>query len=121
MRHALFVMFLIASTGCRQTAPTMAGAKWAEALRDPSAKVRKKAVFTLGNIGPSDPAVFPALVSALKDAHPEVRREAILALLKYGAGAKEAIPALTEAQEKDRDAKVRAYAAKVLEKLRDGV
>jgi len=95
----------------------MAGSKWAEALRDRDARVRKKAAFTLGNIGPSDPAVLPALMGALTDADAGVRCEAILALLKYGPGAREAIPALTEIQEKDRDARVRAYAAQALEKL----
>jgi HEAT repeat protein len=95
----------------------MAGSKWAEVLRDPDAKQRKKAVFTLGNIGPTDPAVLPALIGVLKDADAEVRCEAILALLKYGPGARDAIPALTEAQRQDRNAKVRTYAAKALEKL----
>jgi HEAT repeat protein len=82
--------------------------------------VRKKAAFTLGNIGPSDPAVLPALTGALKDADAGVRCEAVLALLKYGPGAEEAIPELTEVQAKDRDARVRAYAARAVEKLRSG-
>jgi HEAT repeat protein len=96
----------------------MAGSKWAEALRDHDARVRRKAAFTLGNIGPSDPAVLPALIGALKDADAGVRCEAILALLKYGAGVQEAIPALTEVRAKDHDPKVRAYAAKALDKLK---
>jgi HEAT repeat protein len=59
------------------------------------------------------------LIGALKDADAGVRCEAILALLKYGPAAKEVIPPLTEVQEKDHDAKVRAYAAKALEKLKE--
>jgi HEAT repeat protein len=116
----LLVILMIVLSGCGRARPTMAGGKWAEALRNPDAKVRKKAAFTLGNIGPSDPAVLPALIGALKDADAGVRREAILALLKYGPDAKEAIPALTAVQEKDREPKVRACAAKALEKLKEG-
>jgi HEAT repeat protein len=117
MRRILLVILLISLSGCGSAQPTMAGGKWAEALRDRDAKVRKKAAFTLGNIGPSDPAVLPALIGALKDADAAVRCEAILALLKCGPAAKEAIPELTEVQEKDRAAEVRAHAAKALEKL----
>jgi HEAT repeat protein len=117
MRRILLVILLIALSGCGRAQPTMAGGKWAEALRDPDAMVRKKAAFTLGNIGPSDPAVLPALIGALTDADAGVRCEAILALPKCGPAAKEAIPALTAAQNHDRDARVRSYAAKALEKL----
>jgi HEAT repeat protein len=120
MRRILFVMLLISLSGCGGASPPMAGGKWAEALRDPDARQRRKAAFTLGNIGPSDPAVLPALLRALKDRDAVVRREAILALLKYGPGAKEAIPELTAVREKDRDAKVRAYAAQALDKLKEG-
>jgi HEAT repeat protein len=98
----------------------MAGGKWAEALRGPDAKVRRNAAFTLGNIGPSDPAVLPALLGAVKDADAGVRCEAILALLKYGPAAREAIPELTEVRQKDRDPKVRAYAARAVDKLKEG-
>jgi HEAT repeat protein len=97
----------------------MAGSKWAEVLRDPNPKMRKKAAFKLGNIGPSDPVVLPALISALQDGNADVRCEAIQALVKYGPGAKEAIPALTDVQRQDRDATVRAYAAEALAKLQD--
>jgi HEAT repeat protein len=118
MRRILLVILLISLTGCGRGQPKMAGSKWAEALRNPDAKVRQKAAFTLGNIGPSDPAVLPALLGALQDAEAGVRCEAILALLKYGPAAEEAIPTLTEVQQKDRDAKVRGYAARALDKLR---
>src|SRR5262245_15648149 len=119
MRHILIVILLLASSGCGPAQPTMAGARWAEALRDPDVRVRKKAAFTLGNIGPSDPARPPALMGALKDADAGVRCEAILALLKYGPGAQEAVPALAEVQQTDHNARVRDYAGRALEKLRE--
>jgi hypothetical protein len=121
MRGILLVLLLLPLVGCGRAHPTMAGGKWAAALRDPDARLRKKAVFTLGNIGPSDPAALPALIGALRDADAGVRCEAILALLKCGPHAKEAIPALTEVQDRDRDARARAYAARALQKLRGSV
>jgi HEAT repeat protein len=120
MRHLVFIILLLSWSGCAKAQPTMAGSKWAAALRDPDANVRKKAAFTLGNIGPSDPVVLPALIGALKDADTGVRCEVILSMLKYGSAAREAIPELTEVQNKDRDFKVREYATKALEKLKDG-
>jgi HEAT repeat protein len=120
MKRIFFLILLVLLSGCSRAQPTMAGSKWAEALHAPDARVRKKAAFTLGNIGPSDKMVLPALIGGLKDADAAVRREAILGLLKYGPGAREAIPELTEVQEKDRDTNVRAYAARALDKLREG-
>jgi len=108
-------------SGCGQTPPTLAGGRpvghWVEALQSPDAKLRKEAAFKLGNVGPADPAAFPALVGALKDCDAAVRCEAILALLKFGRVALEAVPTLTELREHDRDPNVRDYAAKALEKL----
>jgi HEAT repeat protein len=120
MRHTLLVILLISLSGCGGAQPPLAGGKWSEALRDADAKLRKKAAFTLGNIGPSDPAVLPALTGALKDPDAGVRCEAILALLKCGPGAREAVAALEEVRQRDRDAQVRAYAAKALAKLQGG-
>jgi HEAT repeat protein len=120
MRRILLVILLISLSGCGKEPPRLAGSRWADALRDHDAKLRKKAAFTLGNIGPSDPAVLPALIGALKDTDPGVRCEAILALLKCRSEAKEAIPELTLVQNKDRDAKVRAYASKALERIGSG-
>jgi HEAT repeat protein len=117
MRRILFVILLIAVSGCGGGPPPMAGGKWAEVLRDPDARQRRKAAFTLGNIGPSDPVVLPALLQALKDRDAAVRREAILGLVKYGPGAREVIPTLTELQQRDRDPQVRSYAARAVEKL----
>jgi HEAT repeat protein len=120
MRRVLLVLLVVVLSGCGKGQPTMAGGKWAEALRDPEARVRKKAAFTLGNIGPSDPAVLPALVGALKDPHEGVRCEAILALLKCGPEAKTAISTLTEIEKTDRDARVRDYATRALQKMQQG-
>jgi HEAT repeat protein len=115
---ALPAVFLL---GCGKAQPPDLGKqveRWVQALNDPDAKVRKNAILKLGNVGPGDAAVFPALVGALKDRDAGVRREAILALMKCGPGAKEAIPALAEVQQHDRDAQVRTYAAKALDRLR---
>jgi HEAT repeat protein len=117
MKRILLVVTLVLLCGCARQQPKMAGAKWAAALHDRDAKVRKKAAFTLGNIGPSDPSVLPALIEALRDADTDVRFEAILALVKYGSGAREAVPALDELQRHDRDAKIRDAAAKALAKI----
>lgn len=110
-------------SGCGPVRPTLAGGKpvghWVQALRNPDVKVRKQAAFKLGNVGPTDSAALPALMAALKDRDARVRREAILALVKCGPGAKDAIPELIEVHRKDRDAKVREYAEKALEKLND--
>jgi HEAT repeat protein len=108
-------------SGCGPAPPSLAGGKpvsyWVQALQSPDAKLRKTAVFKLGNVGPTDPVVFPALLGALKDRDAGVRREAILALMKFGPGAREAVPALAELQQHDRDGQVRAYAAKALRRL----
>jgi HEAT repeat protein len=110
--------------GCRKQPPPLAGGKpvshWLGALQAPDAGVRKKAVFKLGNVGSTDPAVPPALRDALKDRDAAVRREAILALLKCGRGAREATAALAELQERDADARVRACAAQALKTLARG-
>jgi HEAT repeat protein len=119
MKRAFCIALVLLLAGCRAEPPAMAGGKWAAALRDPDAKVRKKAAFTLGNIGASDAAVLPALVDGLHDTDAGVRCEVILALAKYGSGAKYAIPGLSDVQEHDGDAKVREYAARAVEKLKN--
>ena len=115
------VVLALLAAGCREARPTLAGGKpvghWTAALRDPDARVRKEAAFKLGNVGPADPAALPALTGALKDPDPGVRREAILALLKFGPAAREAAPALAQMRQHDRDAQVRSYAARAVEKL----
>jgi HEAT repeat protein len=117
MRGVLLVILLLSLSGCGRAQTTMAGGKWAEALRAPDTKLRKKAAFTLGNIGPSDPAVLPALIGALKDNDARVRCEVILALLKCGPAAEEAVPILTAIRQHDPEAKVRDYAASALKKI----
>jgi HEAT repeat protein len=104
-------------SGCGRAQPKMAGDRWAAALHDPSAEVRRKAAFTLGNIGPSDPAALPALIGALHDDDAGVRREAILALPKCGPAAKSAAPALAGLKDHDPDPGVRDYAARALAAL----
>jgi HEAT repeat protein len=85
-----------------------------ESLQAPDAKLRKKAVQVLGNVGPVDDAVVPALSEALKDRDIGVRREAILSLMKIGPKAKDALPGLADAAREDRNATVRADAEKAL-------
>jgi HEAT repeat protein len=108
--------------GCRQDGPTLAHGKpvgqWVEALHDPDARARKKAVSVLGNVGAIDPAVVPALAEALRDRDAAVRAEAALALTKIGPAAAGAAPALEEAR-KDSNATVRQYAAKALARVRE--
>jgi HEAT repeat protein len=108
--------------GCGPSQPPLSGGKsvqhWVHALQDRDPKHRQEAVIKLGNAGASDAAVLPALVGALKDSDAKVRCEAILAVLKCGPSAQEAVPALTEVMHHDKDAKVRSYAAKALEKLK---
>src|SRR5258708_1569651 len=107
---ALSLFFL---TGCSKAPPhTLAGGKpvsnWVELLQNSSdAKLRQEAAFKLGNVGPSEPAAFPALLGALKDRDAAVRSEAILALVKFGPAALDAVPTLTELRDGDDDPKVR--------------
>src|SRR5260370_41151052 len=114
--------FALLACGCARTAPTLAGGKpvehWVQELKNPNPKARRHAAEKLGNVGPSEPAVLPALRSALDDRDPQGRAGAIVALMKCGPAAKDAAPTLAEMQRKDRNAQVREYASKALEKLR---
>jgi HEAT repeat protein len=120
--HLRMVIILVVSLGgCTQTPPTLSGGKpvshWVAALHSPDARVRKEAAFKLGNVGPADESVLPALMDALKDPDAAVRHEVIVALVKYGDGAQAAVPALGELKRHDPDPRVRADAARALEKL----
>jgi HEAT repeat protein len=112
------------AAGCAKANPTLSGghpvSHWVEALKSRDAKERQKAVAKLGNVGPSDAAVVPALLGALKDPAAEVRRETIVALVKCGADARSALPTLANLRQSDRDAKVRDYAGRAMSKLQDG-
>ncbi|MDB5308863.1 MAG: hypothetical protein JWO38_3065 [Gemmataceae bacterium] len=122
MKRVLLGAVLVAALGgCARTKPTQAGGKpvdyWVEALRNPDPQVRKEAVFKLGNVGPADPAAYPAVVGAIRDADPKVRCEVILALMKFGPRAKEAGPTLGDLKAHDPDARVRSHASRALEKI----
>jgi HEAT repeat protein len=114
---AVTLLFLI---GCGTQPPTTVRGKsfeyWQEALHDPDARIRTKAVESLGNVGADNPSTVPALIRVLDDREARVRGAAVLALLKIGPDAQEAIPALQKTL-KDKDAKVRAYATKALERI----
>jgi HEAT repeat protein len=116
----LFLIPVVFLSGCgSQPATTVHGKSfeyWLEALHDRDARIRIKAVESLGNVGTDNPATVPALVGALDDREARVRGAAVLALLKIGPEAQEAIPALRKTLQ-DKDAKVRAYATKALERI----
>jgi HEAT repeat protein len=112
-------MFLLLSCGCGKTPSTTRVSYWVEAVRAHDAKLRKKAAFTLGNLGTVDPAAVPALRGALTDPDAAVRCEAILALVKCGPAAAEAAHTLRDMQTRDPNAQVRLFAAKAVEKLAD--
>jgi HEAT repeat protein len=121
MARAWMVVWLVFLIGCgRSSAPLTVHDKpvahWLQALHDPDARARRKAIEALSNVGSADPAVIPALIEALNDREAGVRGTAVLALLKIGPEASDAVPALRKAQ-KDKDAKVRNYAAKALERI----
>ncbi len=121
VRFVPAIVVLLLVSGCKKGQPALAGGKpvsyWVESLSNPDPKLRKTAVFKLGNVGTTDPAVFPALLGALRDDQAGVRREAILALLKCGDAARDAVPLLTQISRQDRDLQVRSYAVKALDKL----
>ena len=119
---SLFLAVLLACAGgCGRARPTLAGGKpvlhWVAALRSPDARLRKEAVFKLGNVGPTDTAAFPAVRAALDDKDWRVRREAVLALTKFGPEATEAVPTLTQICQPDPNAQVRNCAARALARL----
>ena len=122
MRYILIGILTLLLVGCGKEQPMLAGGKpvshWVQQLQSPDARLRKKAVFKLGNVGPADPTALPTLIEALKDKDAGVCREAILAVLKCGPSARDAIPALAELEKHSRDAKTRDYASKALKKVR---
>jgi HEAT repeat protein len=112
---------LLLLTGCAKTQPTHAGGQtvehWVQELKNPDPKARKHAVAKLGNVGTSDSAALPGIVYALNDQDGSVRLEAIVAITKFTPAPREVIPTLSQMQKNDRDARVREYAGKALEKL----
>src|SRR5207302_5092236 len=78
----VLVLLAVGPAGCGKARPVLAGGKpvrhWVTALGDPDPKVRRQAALKLGNVGPGDPAVLPALTAALRDGDAGVRRQAIL-------------------------------------------
>ena len=123
MKHILAILLAGLAVGCGRPVPTakyFAGQPvqhWLAAVTDPNPKVRKKAADVLGNIGPADPAVVPALVMCLNDADAAVRDAAALGLSKMGPAAAAATPALHEACT-DSDPSVRGHASAALRRVR---
>jgi HEAT repeat protein len=122
-RIVLLAGLVLILAGCGKSEPTLSGGKpivfWVDALHAPDPRLRKEAAFKLGNAGPLEPAVYPAVVAALKDPDAQVRVEAVKALVKFGTTARDAVPALEEMQRRDNDARARQAAARALEALRD--
>jgi hypothetical protein len=122
VRFLVTAFLILLLSGCGKPKETLAGGKpvshWLEAIHDPDPRVRKSAVFKLGNVGSSESGVLPALTSALNDKDPAVRREAILALAKFGAEAKAAASVLSEMSRQDRDVQVRKYAVAALKRIK---
>src|SRR6516165_4122980 len=114
MRCILLLGLGVLVLGCGKREPVISHGQpvshWLEALNDPNAQARKKAVTALGHVGAADPEAIPAVIRAVKDPDAIVRTEAVLALLNLGPAAKDAVPALEQART-DRDPKVRDYAA----------
>ena len=93
MQRLLILVVFVALVGCERPAKLIHGKSvehWAAALQDPDPQLRRRAVVALGNGGPHDGAVIPALIEALKDRDANVRHEAVLALFKFGPAADEA-------------------------------
>ena len=120
MRVPLVFWLVAVLSGCARTPATQAHGQlvdhWVQALHDRDARVPRKAVGVLGNVGPADPAALPALTAAVRDPDAGVRNQAVLALIKWGPDAREAVAALEQAR-RDRDPRVRANAAAALEKI----
>ncbi len=83
---------------------------WIDALNDPNAQARYRAVHALGAIGPEAGAAVPALATILReDPERQLRVEAALALSKMRPASEGAVPALAAALA-DEDRGVRMYA-----------
>jgi hypothetical protein len=125
MRFVGLLVLALSLNGCGPKALPLAGGKpvshWIAALRDADPVLRRKAVRKLGNVGPTDGNVFPALLGALQDTDVQVRAEAVGSLLKFGRQAREAVPLLRPMRRHDPSARVRCLAGKVLQRiLREG-
>ncbi len=115
-------LLLVAVGGCRKSQPTLTGGQelgyWINATRDVDPRMRKEAVFKLGNAGPIDPSVLSTLTAKLQDPSPPVRCETILAIVKCCPLAGDPVVGELEKLAKfDADAKVRDYAWRAKEKL----
>jgi HEAT repeat protein len=118
----MLVMVVACSVGCsRKTGPVMSSgrsvADWIADLSNADAKVRKKAVQSLGHVGTADPAALPAVIGALKDKDAGVREAAVLAVLVNGPAARDALPHLAEIRDRDPMPNLRKDAAKAIERI----
>jgi HEAT repeat protein len=99
--------------------PARASLRLAEALHDPSPRIRTASALALGEVAPSLADARPtidALARALADRDPSVRRAAASALSRFGAAASGATAALRRAL-RDADRGVSAAALVTLQGL----
>jgi len=125
IRRIAILVASIAVSGChRGTESALAGGKSVaarlQALNDSNPKIRREAAEKLGNVGPSDAQVVPALRTALADKDARVRSAAILALVKCGDTAPPTLSVLSDLQSKDPDRQVREYAKEAVSALQRG-
>jgi HEAT repeat protein len=122
MRRLFVVLLAVLPGGCGDSPPTLSGgqpvSRWTKRLREGDPRQRQEAVAKLGNVGPADAAVLPALLDALRDPDAGVRRASIVALMKYGPEATEALPALDDMRRRDPDPRVRQDAGRAADALR---
>ncbi|MEQ8766338.1 MAG: HEAT repeat domain-containing protein [Planctomycetota bacterium] len=83
--------------------------EWASDLGDSDARIRSRAAWALGKMGPEAAPATPALIGALDDSSREVRRRAITTLGEIGPGAEEAIPRLIECLDRVDDPTIPFY------------
>jgi HEAT repeat protein len=117
-------LLMCLAMGCGKTEPMRSGGRtasaWAEVLQPPAPDValRRKAAAKLGPLILTDEAALPALLEALHDKDSEVRSLAARSLGIYsGPKGPEAIPALQEAEQREKDKKVREAIAKAISRL----
>lgn len=89
-----------------------------QALSDPEAPVRSKALANLPAMRLEAAALLPLLAACLSDSDPRIRAEAIIQMGKLGMRAAEAVPLLKRILEEDPDETVRERAKDALHNIR---
>ena len=98
----------LGEVGADQAIPTLTAT-----VKRKEATIRKKAVESLGKIGPKSKTVVPALLEGLKEVDGDIRHFAVETLGSLGSDAKSAMPALIETLN-DRDTDIQVQAVRAL-------